>query len=456
MKKIFYTALLPWTFCVLLAGCHDDDDVQYLFPEEFHKILYILNDGEQDVTLYNTGSLNDFGLTVCKAGSDPSLTADLRIEVMSQSTVDEMYTDNEGIPYRIVPEGSYTIEPAEIYFANSETSKKVTVAVDPLQVAAAMEDASEETRWILPLQAVSESDSVNSNKDTYILLFDAVVTPPVGFRMPGVQVYNHDFTSGPFSASNVFGLLTVQNSWDVTAALSVEADYVTTYNEQHNTNYQIPAAGTYVLPADVTLTPDVQDASVDISITDFGDAKSGYYMLPLRLSNVSRFELSEEASLWAPVVRLVGHRFDLSTWSIEACSEELAGEGENNGHAIHAIDGDVNTFWNTCWQTGDRCSGLPHWLILDAQTEREFTQVGLRQRNSSTYQVVKDFNVYVSRDKEVWTPVATGLVCETGTIEEQIFDLTPTRGRYLKVEFTSSRNGDGSMCLGELIAYGED
>lgn len=450
MKKIFYTALLPLSLLPLMQGCAEDD-LQDYFPAEYHKILYILESGEQNVTLYNTGELTDYTFSVCKAGSDPSLSANVDIEVMSQSDVDDMYTFNEGVPYQIIPSGSYTIGQSQLSFGASETSKQVSISIDPVQVAAAMEAASADTRWLLPLQAVSETDSVNSDKNSYILLISSVITPPVGFRSTGVQSYTHDFTSGPFSASNTFGLLTVQNSWEVTAALSVDANYVTEYNEQHNTNYQIPSAGTYTVPSNVSLAADAQDANVDISI-DFGDAKSGYYMLPLRLSDVSRFELSADAAVWAPLVRLVGKRFDRTGWTATGCTEELTGEGDFNGRFLDAIDGDINTYWHASWQSSPD-SQLPHWMVLDTQAEREFTQVGIVQRVGS-YHDVKDVNVYVSSDGEDWgSPI--GSFTAAFVEGEQIFDVTPTRGRYLKLEFVTSYR-DANMCMAEVYLYGED
>ena len=155
MKKIFYTALLPLSLLPLMQGCAEDD-LQDYFPAEYHKILYILESGEQNVTLYNTGELTDYTFSVCKAGSDPSLSANVDIEVMSQSDVDDMYTFNEGVPYQIIPSGSYTIGQSQLSFGASETSKQVSISIDPVQVAAAMEAASADTRWLLPLQAVSE------------------------------------------------------------------------------------------------------------------------------------------------------------------------------------------------------------------------------------------------------------------------------------------------------------
>ena len=96
---------------------------------------------------------------------------------------------------------------------------------------------------------------------------------------------------------------------------------------------------------------------------------------------------------------------------------------------------------------------MPHWMALDTQSEREFTQVGIVQRVGS-YHDVKDVNVYVSSDGENWgSPVGSFTV---EFIEgEQIFDVTPTRGRYLKLEFVTSYRST-NMCMAEVYVYGED
>ena len=129
MKKLVYTALFSLSLAPLLSGCAEDD-IQDMFPAEYHKILYILESGEQNVTLYNTGEPADYTFSVCKAGSDPSLGAEVSIETISQAEVDEMYSLNEGIPYRIIPSDCYSIDQLELAFGGSETSKQVTVSVD--------------------------------------------------------------------------------------------------------------------------------------------------------------------------------------------------------------------------------------------------------------------------------------------------------------------------------------
>ena len=453
MKKVRLLLLFP-IFCMLASACNDEGDIQELFPSEFHKILYIIESGESRVIIYNTGENVTETFTVCKAGSDPTLTANVQIEVLSQDIVDEEYT--AGVPCRIIPQETYQIDATDLSFSSSEESKKVNITLFPDQLQQVMEDAKEDVQWLLPLEAVSMSDSINSEKSRYILYVDDVIVPPVGFKRAGVEVLTHDFTTGAFVASVPFGLLTVDNMWDISATFATDKEYVSAYNAEHGTVYQFPSEGTYAIDEQVTLAADEQEASVNISISDFQGKKSGYFMLPVRMTGVSVFEIQESNELYAPAIRLVGKKFDRSDWEvIDVCTEELTGEGGgNNGHAVHALDGDLSTYWHTMWSGSPQCT-CPHHLVIDTKQEREFTQIGLVQRkNDSWLGDIKNFTVSVSSDNQSWTEIGSGLG-DRNTAEEQVFDVTPTKGRYLRFDFLDTwRSGESHISVVELYAYG--
>ena len=91
-----------------------------------------------------------------------------------------------------------------------------------------------------------------------------------GFKKTGTQIINHDYTSGTFVTSVPFGLLEVTNKWDINATIKVDKNYVKEYNNNNNTNYQIPADGSYSIDENVTLSSNMQNVSINISISDFG------------------------------------------------------------------------------------------------------------------------------------------------------------------------------------------
>lgn len=70
-----------------LFSCdNNESDYQDLFPEEYHKILYIKDSGSVELELSQLSSTPtyNYSFIVCKAGSNPALEANAHIEVMSQ------------------------------------------------------------------------------------------------------------------------------------------------------------------------------------------------------------------------------------------------------------------------------------------------------------------------------------------------------------------------------------
>ena len=91
-KNIIYLA----GCLMLLSACNNSKyDLENLVPQEYHKILYVNNSGKQEMTLYDTGEDYTYTLSVIKTGSDPTLTANAQINVLSQEEVDQLYSNPE-------------------------------------------------------------------------------------------------------------------------------------------------------------------------------------------------------------------------------------------------------------------------------------------------------------------------------------------------------------------------
>lgn len=73
----------------------------------------------------------------------------------------------------------------------------------------------------------------------------------------------------------------------------------------------------------------------------------GDYMLPVKVMDVSQFEVSESKAVYPLAIRVMGHNLDRTGWTAEANSEEVSGEGAGNGVAGCALDGNLTTFWHS-------------------------------------------------------------------------------------------------------------
>ena len=83
--------------------------------------------------------------------------------------------------------------------------------------------------------------------------------------------------------------------------------------------------------------------------------------------------------------------------------------------------------------------------------EMLITNIGLVQRQHDSYRDVHGGEFFVSSDKVNWTSVGTFQAQKI--LETQIFSVTPTKGRYFKIQITSS-NRDANSSLAEVYAYG--
>ena len=324
---------------LLLTACDESKyELENLVPEEYHKVLYINKSGTQELTLYNTGELNTYAFSVYKGGSDPSLTASGEIAVHSQEEVDVLY----GADYRIIPSGSYSMDTDRLDFASEERSKVVTLSLSTDLIGAAME-ANPEATYVLPLYLTSEKDSVNADKSELFIRITDVLTPAMGFTDTDIQPLSYTYGFNTESVEVGFGLDT-DNNWDVECQFVVDPGYVTAYNAENGTAYKLFPEGNYSFEDVVTLPTGT--STTDLAVTLNGNGLTpGEYMLPIRLDNVSLFNIAENA-VYPLVVRVVGIKLDRAGWSIQANTEERTGEGAGNGVATCLLDGQLSTFWH--------------------------------------------------------------------------------------------------------------
>ena len=432
---------------VLLGACSESKyDLDQLVPEEYHKILYVNNSGKQDLTLYDTDEDNKYTLSVVKSGSDPSLTASVKVSVLTQAELDKEYSEPEGTNYKLIGENCYSLDATTLDFSSADRYKLVNIFLKPQSVKAAME-TDPEAVWVLPLQVVSENDSVNSEKNELFLQITGVITPSFGFGSSAVSVKEYSY--GFAVAEKVTLGLDTENSWEISCEFGVDDAYRTAYNTKNKTIFQALPEGSYSFQDQMTLSPGTTTTELPVTINS-DQLQPGDYMLPIRIESVSIFGISSTNDVYPLAIRILGPQLDRTNWTIEANTQEPNGEGSGNGVPSCALDGYPSTYWHSSWQSGSHA--LPHELIIDTKESYTFTQFGLMQRQHDSYMDAGAGVFYVSDDKTNWTEVGTFTMQKIH--DTQNFTLeTPTRGRYFKVQITQSNRGLNTS-LAEIYAYG--
>lgn len=444
--KIRNTLLLAASLC-LLAACDDSKyDLENLVPQQYHKILYVNNSGKQQVTLYDTGEDYNYTFSVFKSGSDPSLTANADIHVLTQEELDEKYSRPEAVNYKLIATDCYSIAATHLDFSAGDRSKSVSVSLNPENIKTAIA-ANPDAVWVLPLQVVSENDSINSEKNELFLQITGVITPSFGFGSSAVVVKEYSY-GAPISAKVALGLDT-ENSWDIDCTFDLDDTYRVAYNTKNKTIYQSLPEGTYSFGEQMTLPAGTTTTEIGVTIKA-DQLQPGDYMLPIRIKSVSLFEISSDKTIYPLTIRILGPQLDRAAWTIEANTQEPNGEGSGNGIPTCALDGNLSTYWHSSWQSGNHA--LPHILTIDTKKEITLTQIGLVQRQDNSYTDTGAGVFYVSDDNQNWKEVGTFTMEKI--LNTQNFTLkTPTKARYFRVEITESNRGLNTS-LSEIYAYG--
>lgn len=462
---------MPTAALMLAAGC-SESDVQDLFTDNYHKIIYIKDAGDKNVTLYVTGSDVNYSFKVCKGGSNPALSAAGRIEVMSQAQVDEEYSIPYGETYKVLTSDAYTLNGADVEFGTADMAKTVDVSLKVNRVKT-LTDSDPDALWVLPLRLVSDRDSVNADNNSYVIIVDKVSEPLVGFKKSGVEEFTCDI-SEPFSIKVPVSLIDVDNIWNLTGTIGIDNQFLSDYNRDNGTAHALPDIN-YSVCNSFELKSDRQEAIVEVSVPDFGTRTSGSMMIPLKITGVSMFSVSAQHAHYAALLKLTGHKFDRSNWIAKACSEQAQEQfdwgTETASPAQNVLDGDINTMWH--YKYGSKgegsCGGHDygkHCIMIDMKSKHTLTQIGLVQRAGGEWNILKSVRFWVSNDDAVWNANASekagwqavdGVYTMTEDTDqrEHVFDIPASEGRYLKVEVVESLKGGDVGAFAEIFCYGK-
>lgn len=354
---------------LLMASCENSKyDLENIVPEKYHKILYINQSGEQDLTLYDTGEDYNYTLSVVKTGSDPSQSADVTIDVMTQEQVDNIYNIPQAVNYKVLTEDSYSMDENNLLFSSTDHFKFVNISINPDIVKKLISD-NPGVRWVLPLKATSLTDSINSEKDKLLLRIMDVVMPAMNFKVPTDALDVFQIGTGFTLSKDIEVFLDTDNQWELECNLGIDNDFINLYNEENSTIFQPFPEGCYSFSESVNLPVGTNSTELSVKVDGTKFVSPGDYMLPIRIMQVSKFSIGSVA-MYPLMIRVVGNELDRTGWSAKANSEELTGETSNSsGPADRILDGNLGTYWHSIWQSGNGSWAPPYEIEIDAKRE---------------------------------------------------------------------------------------
>lgn len=177
------------------------------------------------------------------------------------------------------------------------------------------------------------------------------------------------------------------------------------------------------------------------------------YVLPISITDASGYKISTSKTIMLTVPKVEKFtEISRTNWDVTFSSEEAAGEGANNGRAIHTIDDNVSTFWHSQWWPS--APGFPHWLNYDMKEAKYVSKIAMHRRLGNDFGPTK-FYVEGSVDGTTWEKLSNDVeTFDPALVGYQEYELVrPKSVRYVKVTFTEGNRAGGHVYISEFKAY---
>ncbi len=435
MKKYNIFAAVILLCGLLSASCDNDEKEANLTPS----MVYIVNDGLQDISVYDTGEKYTYNPGIYKAGALKS-SATVKIAVFTDAELDE-YNAKNGTNYRIIPADCYSID-TEVSFGSGQkdVNQACNIIFDPALLKALPEIPGD---YVLPVKIAGSSIGINEEK-SIVIIRPTVKFPSVFFKESGKE---YKYAYGDFNATVFEAPIELEiddNKWDI----QLEAEVDEAYAAEYGNDFILLPAGTYDFEGSITLANGANGFTLKINV-DGTKMDAGKYILPIRLKSSSKFAIDESRNLYFIALDIAAPLIDRSNWTIaDFSTQEATGEdGGNNGKAIHLIDNNVNTFWHSKWNGGT--DEMPYYVTIDMHRSYTVAQIDLIRRQGNNNLRAGEF--WVSENNTEFVKIGDFRLEERDDV--QYFTVTPTDGRYLKIIFTESNNPPHTG-LAEVMAHG--
>lgn len=252
-------------------------------------------------------------------------------------------------------------------------------------------------------------------------------------------------------------------SQKISIELAIDTSKVAEYNNQNNSNYELPPAGSYDLE-----NPTVEidrnfggsnSAKLRVNAIKLGGTKS--YIIPISIKNVSP-ELPVTKGLQTTYYIVNGvyesnpfPPIPLTGWKIIDFSDD--DYDAIGGRAPYCIDGDKTTCWLSTYR---RVNGWrpahPHHVTIAMANEQILHGLKLygRTGTSNAYLFPKTVQIETSTDGQTWKSAGIFIIAASSdeTAATMYFEKS-TNATYFKVTVLNSAGNGDTTAIAELEAF---
>lgn len=438
MKRIYNVGWMI-SGLLLLAGC----DISNRDNNLSEPLVYFINDGETTLDLYNTGENHTYTMPIFKSGL---IEKEANIELEVDESLIELYNQENNTSAKLLPAEYYQI-------VNSKQTMGASQQKGNMQVVfktSLLSENPNRDNYILPLSLSSKGEvQINSNKGSVIV---SPVVKPATFGFTCANTLQEVI---PTTASGKIEIaLPIEapfsNQWDIDFTASIDQTLLDEWNKKNELEYTQPISGSFELVGEQKLVAGKNTQTLKL-ILDKEKLGYGWFAIPIRLSNPSKFEIKEEQSTCVVTVLNRMEQIPYTQWSVESYTSYQGSEKPEN-----MIDNNDNTRWHVKYNnSGVGTMGLPQTFVFKLNTNYAISEFEILRRGDTYNTDLKGGYFEISEDGTNWTKATTfdfGTEKRLGYVS--FYCPTVVTGKYIKMVITESNRG-ANVSVQELRAYGQ-
>lgn len=438
MKRIYNLGCII-SGVILLAGCEISNRDNNLSEP----LVYIINEGETTLDLYNTGEDFTYTIPVFKSGL---IEKETDIELMTDKSLIKKHNQTSNQSAELLPAQYYEITNSKQVMGASQQKGSFQIVFKTSQ----LNENPDRGKFILPLSLISKGE-VQVNQDKSI----ATIIPVVKKATFGFTCGNTLQEVIPTTSTGKIEIsLPIEtpftNKWNIDFTASFDQSVLDKWNEENELSYSMPVEGSYELVGEQKLVAGKNNQTLKL-IIDKDKLGYGWFAVPLRLSNPSKFEINEEQSTCVVTILNRMEEIPHSQWAVESYTGYF-----NNEVPKNMIDDNENTRWHIRWNsTGAGTTTLPQELVFKLSAAYKISEFEILRRNDQYNTDLKGGYFEISMDNKNWTRAVTfDFGTEKSSGYASFYCPTAVTGKYIKMVITESNRGT-QVSVQELKAHGE-
>lgn len=457
MKK-FKTIQFIAATLFIAAACTDERD-NFMVNDQ----IGLLNPTYTETEVFR-GMDTPYQLYVVKSGKGKQET---EVSITVDEAVLHKYNEDNGASIQLLPTDCYTILQPTLRLSDSDYRKAFDIKwnVDRLSVLLSTGD-----EYALPIHMSVAQNSISvDNERLTTIIVPAIKEPFLQMDVPGMSPVT-DFmpTFTDLNERELFVKIRTNYSNDEDLSFQIEVDpkLITDYNTVHGTDYKMLPENSFTVDNKGVILAGMEETYIKIKyhkkglIPEEGTYLFGDYVLPLRITSVTKYGIDPDAASKLYTVKFQPDPIDKKEWSVidyNNCCTEDGGWYLNMGWGVESlIDNNPGTQWLCRW---DVIEPLPYYFVFDMGKEYTLFRFGFANPVAPAAHAwagtSKAGYVEASTDNVNWAKLNDWTSPKIGEPTVNI-DVPVTQARYIRFVITDTYpTSDGlRVSLGEVYAWG--